>query len=1012
MKALKITLFSILLIFTAIYFAFLFVLPYAINLDKYSPQINNIIQDITGVQVEIEGLKIKTDWDLSLGAFIHKADLKYPAGEKFAQINNLGINISLIPLIFNKLHIDKISADKFLANIEESKIQECKNAKRKNIPIDNINIKKYRISFLSGQNDYTVKGSDLKISDFVAGKKISLKTKGELILNKRKQILYNISIFSKVFPKPKNQNTDLIKTFEDLYRYNVNANINTDLMIKSSSDITGKIDIDKISFIFKNHIYPQSSLKLDFSGDKAKINSSLNIDKNSKALISGFFRSGKHKSVNLRVISDKLNIKDVILIAKAMSKPFGKDLQDIDATGFLKADFKVKSDFKKVQSSGYLKIENANITDKSYNVSMNSLNADIDFSQDSVKIKQANANLDGQPVTIKGIIDKNANADISIFANNLQLKSVLLTSGQTKILKENDVLNGIINIKGSLKGRLDKTSPKVSIFANNIDFKNKQTKTRIKLAKAVINSNYTKEGKIELSEINIYPLAPTQISIPKLKLSFDKNDLTLEKTYLYINNIKANLAGKISDINLSPRLNSVSISVPNQVSVPLKGYANSNIVLKGTLTLSGDLYKPQVQGEISVPLVSIPSESTVLKNTTILFNKDVNINCSQMQIADSSLAFNAQVDNDFSKGIIVKNADFSATNFNLNTLLPIYKRLPKNSSPNITILKGKLSNEKFKAGNITSGNLTSEIKLKNNILYFDNLIGDAYWGKIGGNVYYDFTNRKTNLILQGRGLSANPALTGITGKNDDIKGKLDFDGNISLIGYSKNELLRNLNGKIKFIISNGQMGVLGKFEHLLYAQNIISNNVFKTTLNVIAKAITAKNTGVYKYMKGEITFSNGWANINWVKTSGPTMSLYITGRYYLLDDSANLIILGRISDDVVRILGPIGEFSMDKVISYIPKIGEITSGYVNQFTTSPNYENTSMIPYLTPVTEFPTKEFKVIIDGEVHRQSSVKSFKWISSPKADQILPQQDIQPQKPAPAVPDFVKDLPDLKN
>ncbi len=111
------------------------------------------------------------------------------------------------------------------------------------------------------------------------------------------------------------------------------------------------------------------------------------------------------------------------------------------------------------------------------------------------------------------------------------------------------------------------------------------------------------------------------------------------------------------------------------------------------------------------------------------------------------------------------------------------------------------------------------------------------------------------------------------------------------------------------------MGVLGKFEHLLYAQNIISNNVFKASLNLVAKALTVKNTGVYKYMKGNLTFSNGWANILWIKTAGPSMSLYTTGRYYIPDNVAHLTILGRISDDVVRVLGPIGEFSVDKAIS-------------------------------------------------------------------------------------------------
>ncbi len=85
------------------------------------------------------------------------------------------------------------------------------------------------------------------------------------------------------------------------------------------------------------------------------------------------------------------------------------------------------------------------------------------------------------------------------------------------------------------------------------------------------------------------------------------------------------------------------------------------------------------------------------------------------------------------------------------------------------------------------------------------------------------------------------------------------------------------------------MGVLGKFEHLLYAQNIISNNIFRATLIVAAKAVTVKNTGVYKQMKGKITFSNGWANIDWIKTQALKGFIYLTGRCYLPTNTANFV---------------------------------------------------------------------------------------------------------------------------
>ena len=128
-----------------------------------------------------------------------------------------------------------------------------------------------------------------------------------------------------------------------------------------------------------------------------------------------------------------------------------------------------------------------------------------------------------------------------------------------------------------------------------------------------------------------------------------------------------------------------------------------------------------------------------------------------------------------------------------------------------------------------------------------------------------------------------------------------------------------------------------------------------------------------------------------------------------------MIILGRLSDDVVGILGPIGDFSVNKAFSSIPKIGIITNSLLQQITTNPQYENTSMIPDLTPKTELPTKQFKVIIDGKADAQNSVKSFKWLSNPKlsgqnqtAEPIL----IKPEQPKQVpVPDFVNSLPDLR-
>lgn len=1032
MKNLKIVVISILSIFAAIsvilYLAFLFVLPKTIDLNKYESQITKAIKENSGIQVEFENLKLKTSWDLSAGFLTKKVDLSYETGEKFAQINDLGVDISLWHLIFKDIKINRVSAKKVMANIDLSKkLTVNKKQKSNNIKLSTkmpaIYADKYRISLISGTNNYTIKGSDLKITDFKLDEKIKLSSSGELILNSRKQISYNLAVFSEILPWQKGKKTtekfDYLKVFDELYKYNLNSEVNANLNILKNSDVNGKITFDKLFFVMGGKTFPKSTINLDFAGDKIKINTNLYTDINSKALITGFYKSGKHRAIDLKIKTDRTNLENVFLIANNLLKVFGrKTLEQIGAQGFAKADFNVKSDFKKVQSSGYLKIDNAKLTHKIHKVSIDKINAYIDFSKNNVLIKEASAELNSQPVKIEGNIDKSANADILVTADNLHLKSILFSLGKSNLLKEND-FEGIVDVKASLIGRLDKAVPKVDVVANNIRIKNRSND--IKIEKVTVNEQ-NNNGNAKISGVSINQTSPFAISAPEISAVFDKQNLSIIPTHIYINGVKADLSGKISNISSTLRLNPVKISVPNQISVPIKGFSNSNMVLKGDIELTGNINAPQIQGQIEIPSIKIPTASpnalTYLKNTTIKFGKEINLNCPEIKIANSNINLSAQIDKNFP--LTARNVKFNADNFDLNVLIPVFNNLSKvlptqTNSKGLTVINGKNRIGNFKVGRIDSSGVSSDLSFKNNVLYLTNLNSTAYFGEIKGDINYDFNNRKTTLDIQGRGLSASPALIAIMGRDNDIHGVLDFDGDVSLVGYSKYEMLKSLKGDIVFIITNGKMGMLGKLEHLIYAQNIVSNNIFKASLSLIAKALTAKNTGVYKYMKGKISFDNGWANINQIKTSGPSMSLYITGRYYMPENIASLIMLGRISDDVVRVLGPIGDFSVDKAVSYIPKSGDLNALFLNQFRTNPVYENTAEIPQLTPKTQFQTKEFKVFIDGDVQKQTSVKSFKWIAKPAKEESLPPPAVNkpPVQELPAqLPDFVKNLPDYKN
>ena len=123
--------------------------------------------------------------------------------------------------------------------------------------------------------------------------------------------------------------------------------------------------------------------------------------------------------------------------------------------------------------------------------------------------------------------------------------------------------------------------------------------------------------------------------------------------------------------------------------------------------------------------------------------------------------------------------------------------------------------------------------------------------------------------------------------------------------------------------------------------------------------------------------SNGWADINNIKSTGASIAYYVTGKYNIINGTANVIILGRLNNKVVKLLGPLGELSAEKILSYIPKLGDLTKALAMDLTADPDREKTSEIPQLTETTSG-HKDFKVEYNGGLESTSSVKSFKWLT----------------------------------
>ena len=968
-----------------IYILFL-IAPFIITpiANSYIPMVNDEIKKATGLNSKIEGFRIVTTPKLTAGAKLNHFTILTPDNKEIFDAENFSIKMSLLPLLAKKIELDLVQVEsidlnlglnkdgsfeieKYLPKTETvSKTEEKSEAPavfelpfgiRLSNKLPDIKIGEYDIELedLTTKKIYEIEGDKTEITDFILNKNIKILASGKAKFANREQFTYKAKINNKIMPEldlhelvfapqeakqatqqeSTNFEINILDILKGIYNNKITANIDTDLTITKNGN-NGYLKANNLSIVD----LPKSNTELAFKGHKINIDSNIYTAENEVSTLKGLVQTGKKTNIDLNLKS-AVELKNIIRILNAIALTFDiKDLQTLSANGKLDADFNIKSDLKSISSNGYFKLPDANIYYGLYKIGIDAINADVALTNNNIDIKNIGFSILNQPLRFYGKIKEDSSSDLHLLAENLSLKGLLVACGQASLLKENPVNSGTISLKADIVGKLDSIKPTAKITLDNIDIKNIPSNTVLKLPKTGIEIN--SDGKTfsgtALSE-NIQVINPAaKINIPKANAIIKEDVIEIAQTPIKVEKINFNLAGKIKnyltekitldfittgdikstltgDLNLLKQTLNLVFATSEDSTIIVPMFDKSKMTFNGNIGITGSMMNPILTGTVNVPTLSIPEIPVIIENLTAKLNGP--------------------------------------------------------------ILKGHATLAKFASGGIVAENCSSDFSLKGESFYLNNLKGTAFAGKIWGNIIYNISNLNTSIDFHGEGLNAEKAVAGAVGIKNALTGTLNFDTKLTLKVVDYENMMKSMKGNLNFKITNGSFGNIGRLENFFNANNIIGNAILKTTVATLSNLSAVKETAKFDYITGDMTFSNGWANLTSIKSAGQTLAYYVSGKFNLINMTTNVVILGRLDSSIVALLGPIGELSAEKVLSFIPKFGSLTANVINIMTANPRGEKISEIPALSNGSNV-YKDFKVTFNGGLESTSSIKSFKWLT----------------------------------
>ncbi len=686
----------ILTIIILAYLAFLFILPKKLDLNAYKKDIQKLALEQSQLKLDFKDIRLYTTPILEAGIKIDGLNIKLPDDSELLNVDNVKTKISLPNLLLLTVRVSEISITNPQINIDIAKdgsqykimsvvqniINEQKRQKETQAPaetskitfnpawikikVPNINVYNYslKINDLASGHYLDLKGDDLKAA-FNNMKTFKVKTSTEFSSDENVNIKANVDIDSFIPPAAEIDEEDDPDYRADMdfvnpvlmYRdYNLKTNVDTKLKARLNRKghviLHGFVDVEDLTMNLSGYQLPKSYMRAKLNGHSANIDTNLYVAKDQNIRISGNVNYSKHPKIDLLINSKPIYFNDLIILTKAFMDTLNikNDLAMMKGAGYISANARVKTNFKKLKSSGGIIVRNGNISNSKIGLLFKNINANILFKDSTLEVQDTHLFVNDSILRAEGKINEDSVADISIFAEKLPLPGLFAAFAPVDLKNSYNIKSGSLFLDAKLTGELKEAVSNINVIINDLDMSTKDNSLRITDAKTDVrlDSNFKViTGNLRNEGLNVYlPETSSRISIPGININIGEEIITINPIYIKINKSSLiNLAGTIVDYMRKPYFNIKSNGnlyaedlkqILGEAAAP---FINAKGILPMQFSLTGDDKRQDIALQIKADSLNYitPVDIESVKGLQSILQAKVTYKGNRLNIRDTGL---------------------------------------------------------------------------------------------------------------------------------------------------------------------------------------------------------------------------------------------------------------------------------------------------------------------------------------------------------------------------------------